>query len=144
MPTKRKRRSRKIRPEYPPEARHFLETGDYQNNFEIYLMLRSKEKLKILWDDLKGVVLPAWIKRMPGSRPHGWWTHDSPGLRRRIGEKNTDDFHPSEVYVRGILVHEKGVPYESQAEYLSRLNLLFPGEREKLTPKDFEPEVVDE
>ena len=142
MPRKRKVGRQKT--EYPVEARIFLETGNFGESFEIYLMLRSQEKIKNMWNSFRDDILADWIKQKPGSRPHGWWTHDSPGLRRRIGEKKSDDFHPGEVYVRGILVHEKGVHYESQAEYLSRINLLFPGEREKLTPKDFEPEVVDE
>ena len=43
----------------------------------------------------------------------------------------------------GVAIDPKDPPrYESQAAYLRRLDLLLPGELKRLTPADFEPELV--
>jgi hypothetical protein len=47
--------------------------------FEYSLPAMTKQ----LWDAARDMILEAWIRERPGSRPWGWWEHDSP--RRDTG-----------------------------------------------------------
>ncbi len=46
-------------------------------------------------------------------------------------------------YFAGLPIYpENPARFESQASFLQHLNLLLPGESERLTEADFEPEVI--
>lgn len=99
---------------------------------------------------------PGYYGPGPGTRPWAWWKFDAPELRRRIDGKP----HPFENPDRIAAIAEReikfpgfaqtanktyfgtssclfmrddfGAEYETQQQYLERLDLLLPGERELL------------
>ena len=105
-------------------------------------------------------IVAEWIETRPGTRPSVWWICSAPELRRRLGGTGQ---------AAGRYVH-RGMPYgwawppsayeanftggpppcdpndppvfESEATFLRRHGLLFPGELERLTAADFEPEAI--
>jgi hypothetical protein len=102
-----------------------------------------------------------WIKESPGTRPSVWWTVESPEPRRRLGGTGQPGsrhmYHgvpaswswplPAEYvgkFIGGPPPCDPNDPptFESQATYLRRHGLLFPGERDRLTAEDFEPEPI--
>ena len=109
--------------------------------------LRANE----LWDAHRDYILAEWVARSPGTRPNRWWLNDRHGeQRRQLSGKECKGF-----YTRcGVLEVSEGAKlgtpdsltytadFESQAAYLLRNNLLFPGELERLTPTDFTPVSV--
>jgi hypothetical protein len=125
----------------------------------VYLERRD---LREVWAEHAEAIVQHHVKRRPGSRPARWWQYDSPEPRRRLGGVGTP-LHECSAYIApfeyGVpsawRVHgdffRSGVPidpedpprYESEAKYLLRLGLLLPGERERLCPRDFWPELVE-
>jgi hypothetical protein len=126
-----------------------------------------------LWMAHRQAVLAEWVIIHPGTRPSFWWLYDAPRWRtpaerrewyyvkqkllpeprRRLGGKGDPSFEVSATSPHWPL----GIPtpwetidaddrprFESQAAYLKRYGLFLPGEEERLTAADFEPEVVDE
>lgn len=108
------------------------------------------------WKTFGEEILHDWIRRDPPdggplTRPWAWWAFDAPERRRRI-----DGVHPFDNPERDALIeryyaeHQReplfrlwygcpaslviaddfGARYESQCDYLARLGLLLPGERE--------------
>jgi hypothetical protein len=97
------------------------------------------------WDCLRGELLPAFIRANPGKRPFAWWACEAPERRHRL-----DGIHPFDIegeYVpnRPHWVEQAWCPttpkelwfglpspyrgchrgtYETEYEYLARLNLL--------------------
>lgn len=71
------------------------------------------------WAEAGDEVLQLWTRRRPGTRPPMWWQHVAPEPRRVLanGTRRT----------------------ESEAAYLTRLNLLLPAEERRLRAADFEP-----
>jgi hypothetical protein len=118
--------------------------------------------LRDVWAEHAEAVVAHHVKRRPGTRPLRWWEFDSPQPRRRLGGVGTP-LHECTAY--GLSLHygipadwrrqgdffTSGTPidpddpprYESEAKYLLRLGLLLPGERERLCPRDFWPELVE-
>ncbi len=119
-----------------------------------------------LWLAHRGTILADWIGEHPGTRPSCWWRWDGPiwadrpGFmksecepRRRlggVGHANDYSFRfglPTSWVKEGHPSSPAPDPFdppmfESQAAYLDRHGLLLPGERRRLKPADFEPEVV--
>ncbi len=86
-------------------------------------------------------------KREPGTRPHAWWMYSAPEPRRKIENGEYWTAAPGheegwrKYYGMDTVMHpadgwsEAGYPlveYETEADYLRRLNLLLPGEAEAL------------
>lgn len=117
---------------------------------------RIRERMCEAWDDLRDELLPMWIAEHPFTRPRGWWTCEAPELRRC-----TNGVHPFERpefiehcerleqeypgYTKRVSKTWWGVPcisaipgldgkaqYESERDYLIRLDLLTDEERELL------------
>ena len=63
-----------------------------------------------------------------GERPDSWWRYEAKEQRRAIDGKPFDV--PPGLYFGKPRFHD-GCHYESQFEYLNRLDLLLPGELEK-------------
>jgi hypothetical protein len=104
----------------------------------------------------------------PGTRPSCWWRFDAPEPRRRVGGVGTQrsefysvppslkfglpsgDFFSDEDLRWAPFKGAAIVPvvpadpplFESQPAYLQRLNLLVPGESERVPASAFEPEVA--
>ena len=64
------------------------------------------------WSVLGPELMPAWVGEQPGTRPWAWWQFDAPDERRRRPDKCEWA--------------------ETEAEYLDRHDLWWPGEREQL------------
>lgn len=84
-------------------------------------------------------ILADHIERKPGTRPPSWWKFDAPEGRRKIGQRplyavagQTRFWHqPSDSIQPCRPGDEIGVEdvYESERDYLRRLNLLTEGEK---------------
>jgi hypothetical protein len=127
----------------------------------------ERRPLQEVWAEYREAIVQHHIRRAPGSRPRLWWRYDAPEPRRRLGGTGTP-LHECRGYIAPF---EYGIPsawrthgdftgtrdldrwppidpedpprYESEAKYLLRLGLLLPGERERLCPRDFWPELVE-
>lgn len=86
------------------------------------------------------------IKREPGTRPLAFWKYEAPEPRRII--ENGQYWKPAPGYeeswrgyfgmyacmlpaVKNLKIGQYSKHYESEYEYLKRLNLLLPGEKEE-------------
>jgi hypothetical protein len=119
-------------------------------------------RLAAFWREHEQIVVAWHVRHWPGTRPLRWWEYSSPEPRKRLGGRGTP-LHECTAY--GLSLHY-GIPdgwrrhgdyftagtpidpadpprYESEAKYLLRLGLLLPGERERLCPRDFWPELVE-
>jgi hypothetical protein len=119
-------------------------------------------RLAAFWREHEQEVLRWHIRHWPGTRPARWWEYSSPEPRRRLGGVGSA-LHECSGYIAPF---ENGIPsawrthgdyftsgtpidpadpprFESEAKYLLRLGLLLPGERERLCPRDFWPELVE-
>lgn len=87
------------------------------------------------------------VRREPGTRPAGWWSCDAPEPRLKIenGEywraapgheeawREYRGMDPAMVpTTKNLEIGNYVVEYETEADYLRRLNLLLPGEAEAL------------
>ena len=168
MPTNRKRITRNRRRLPVEDWRvEYLKTGELPddtraeaediNPFEIleweFHVCRwdeLQEPVRLLWNERREAILPAWIRDHPGTRPYAWWAYDAPRWddgdpwharyaepRRRIGEAHTSHHAVSKYPLSSSF----GVPnqsadstsmFESEAEYLARHGLLTDFERRRL------------
>ena len=127
----------------------------------------SDEEIRATWDEISEEFVARWAEQRPGTRPRHWWGFDAPEPRRRvggIGQAACEVLADAEAYqlgiptswvepwhvdlygpdFTGVAVDSEDPPvFESQAEFLRRLALALPGELERLTPADFEPEALD-
>lgn len=121
---------------------------------------------KDLWETHKADFLPFFIEEHPGRRPFAWWQWDAPRQADQCSGAFWEGTLPeprrqvsgSQLVSRGSYVprYEYGVPihlgydeanppfFESQAAYLQRYGLLISTEQKKLTPKDLEPESIED
>lgn len=96
-----------------------------------------------VWNELRDELLPDWIAESPGTRPWAWWQFDAPERRRRINGAHPFDnpersasqnrlwFGRPAVYV---CRDDSEARYETEREYLTRLNLLLPEEMDSTAP----------
>jgi hypothetical protein len=122
----------------------------------------QKRDLRDVWAEHAEAVVTHHVKRRPGTRPLRWWQFDAPEPRRRLGGIGTPLHECSgciapfeygvpsawrvhgDFFTSGIEIDPDDPPrYESESKYLLRLGLLLPGERERLCPRDFWPELVE-
>jgi hypothetical protein len=123
-----------------------------------------------LWAQYGAEIITWWCKENPGTRPRTWWKFQAPEPRRRVGGIGTTKRevlgHPEYIKANGLPCPEGFVlpedlawwpwceraaatavdydnppKYEAQAAYLSRLEMLQPGEANRLTARDFEPQA---
>lgn len=133
MPTNRRRRLQRQRPDIvSPRTIQRLESGhDFDALFDGPDL--TEEELREAWEQLRETILADFIAKNPGRRPWAWWEYDAPEPRRQIapGPKPVGDdrwFGMPRCY-RGVPPPEM---YESEADYLDRLELLTDQERETL------------
>lgn len=157
MPSKRQRRTRQRRVEVPAKVIALLNDSEPENAVKYFM---TDNELRAAWNQIKDELLAGWIEELPGTRPFHWWRFSDPEPRRRLGGIG-QPLHEVSAYVEnyeyGLLSdwvtsdwRGKGVPidpqnppvFESEAAYLRRLGLLLPGEFERLTEADFEPEMI--
>lgn len=103
--------------------------------------------MKAAWVGLEGTILPIWVQYRPGTRPAAWWLFAAPERRQRIDGKP----HPFDNPERAAKIERVGyvgdmnqlcfgkpnflivrddfdARYETEADFLARLNLLREGE----------------
>jgi|SRR5579862_1038109 len=123
------------------------------NEYEHLELRFPQDKAFRLWAIAEEDVLREWLRDHAGSRPGYWWICSAPGPRLRLNRDGS--VHPDQPANIELRWDNHGLPdscdldvddgpfiFESQASYLKRLNLLSAGERRRLKPKDFEPEVM--
>jgi hypothetical protein len=122
-----------------------------------------------LWAQYGPEIISWWAKEQPGTRPQTWWKFSAPEPRRRVGgvgsTKSEICGDPEYIAAYGLpnpanfvlpedlawlpwrehagsaVDYDDPPKFESQAAYLSRLELLQPGENKRLTVSDFEPQA---
>lgn len=103
-----------------------------------------------LWGVLKDEILAQHYQRRPGTRPAAWWKFDALELRRLVGrdvdedekgnghddgrlpaaqDPNLPDWARGKTYFGKPIVYD-GFLYETEHEYLKRMDLLSTGEKE--------------
>ncbi|MFO8085476.1 MAG: hypothetical protein R6U27_14285 [Desulfobacterales bacterium] len=122
---------------------------------------------KLMWQKHRKSLIKQWADEYPGTRPFAFWVFEpQEEKRKRLGGKG--DCIPDHVegeteeYWKGLPTYwigqdrlmmwpelaeyaidpENPPRFESEAAFLQRLGLLMPGEAEKLTGADFEPELI--
>ena len=77
-----------------------------------------------------------------GQRPAAWWDYEAPGMRRP-SQGSTESLYGGAGVFKGRFKGIYNVKtmsdypiYEDQSEYLERLNLLMPGEKEKIEKQE--------
>ena len=146
MPTLRRKRVDR-REALTAEALEWLRGVD--EDFYFFELSARKEAV---WSANRDWILAEHVKQAPGTRPRRWWQREAPEPRRRVGGKGT---LTSDV-IAVLLTQHFGIPkcwhdldpedpplFESQAAYLERLGLFLPGERGRLTGRDFQRERVE-
>jgi hypothetical protein len=127
----------------------------------------EKRDLREVWAEHEQAVVGHHVKRRPGTRPSRWWEYSAPEPRRRLGGTGSalaecsgyiapfENGIPSAWRLHGDFTGTRDLDrwppidpddpprFESEAKYLLRLGLLLPGERERLCPRDFWPELVE-
>jgi hypothetical protein len=158
-----KRRVDKRREELTPEAEAWLTGEEPRGEFWIF---ESKDKLARTWADHRDRILAEWVAKNPGTRPAQWWDYDAPRIplgtytgrfydgelpepRQRLAGTGTPA-HETQAYIPqsrfGVLYSWLGADpadpliIESEAAYLQRHNLFFPGEKRRLKAADFQGE----
>ena len=125
------------------------------------------EPCAALWKEYGQAVVQAWAERRPGSRPRWFWLFPEPRYRERLGGTG----FPKSDFLAHLPTFSYGIPadwitsedvetwphlagrqigatdppiFESQAAFLKRLNLLLPGEEEKIKRRHWQPERIEE
>lgn len=113
----------------------------------------DQRAMQVAWEKLRDSLLPSFIEKHPGRRPYAWWKFDAPERRRRINGKlhpfdnpkrkawikrtiNSTGYPSADFYVLSFgkpavfcVPADWNAVYETEADYLSRLGLLMPGEK---------------
>jgi hypothetical protein len=161
-----KRRTDKRRSELTEDEADWLRGGDGGHDQKYF---STSDDLAALWREFADDIVKEHIATSPGTRPERWWSYSAPEPRRRLGGIGTpcherlahvlrlqlgvpvDWIMADDVSTYELIGSPLEVPaldpakppmYESEAAYLQRLELLQPGERKRLTPKDFNRQSV--
>lgn len=137
MPKKTKLRRHSVRSWTADHYRILQRGNDYFGAFAGPDGERDAELMQAAWRELGEDITAAWIAERPGSRPYGWWQCAMPEGTRR--ERIDGRIHPHDragcVHKdlhwgrpRRILAIDLKAEYESEVDYLKRLNLLTPRE----------------
>ena len=147
---KRRLLSKKIRCQ--PDIWDFLNDeylpGDW--TFPVFDLHDLPAERAKLWKEYGPEILETWIEKRPGSRPSFWWEFQSPEPRKQLSGQATEYSGPPDRghFFRGIpgyfqAIDEDNPPvYESEACFLKRHGLFYPGEEKRLGRDAFKPESV--
>lgn len=105
-------------------------------------LARSPKAGRQLWEQYRRKIMPIWIDVLPGCRPWAFWEYDAPERRKAIEgvciyTRRPDTYKRYSFGIPTLADYEPdGTPidatYESEADYLARLDLLT--EQEKALP----------
>lgn len=122
-------------------------TGEGSGGWSI--LLRETKQIRKMWACCCDEIMAAWVAEHPGRRPRAWWIFEARAQRQRIG--GVGELADSDLYNMSatglpaywVAVDPNNPPkFEAQAVYLERHRLFKPGERARLRPGDFAPEIV--
>jgi hypothetical protein len=99
----------------------------------------TDEELAAAWEELGEEITAAFVREHPCRRPWGWWRYSAPEPRRKIRDDAPVDLQHAELYA-GVPV---GYRWETELEFLSRLNLLTESEKLCLTSQNRKPSAFD-
>ena len=150
MPYKKKL-AKKSKSVISENLRTYLLTGERKNSDgEIFRLSGSPDRLREVWEVVKGEIMREWIKKNPCARPFIFWLL-APEKRTKVS--GSGGWRP------GMALDSDGLPkywqlwwskkhppnFESQTTFLARLNLLTPIEETYLKqhPELLEPEAVE-
>jgi hypothetical protein len=95
------------------------------------------------WREHGPALLAAWIEEHPGRRPWAWWAFDVPSgaWREHVGGAGEQSAITSPDCVRSFYACDPTDPprVESEQAFLRRLDLLLPGEEERIAARAFRP-----
>lgn len=147
----RVRRKAKRRNDYHPEEIKQLTTGVSLMNPRFGTWHRQKINwpvLKAAWRDLESDLLPEWIAENPFTRPVAYWLFDAKQPRLPVvGEQKLEalEWSRSQCHFRQYFFfnvnrrlgiddgsRDSEAAFESEKQYLQRLDLLTDGERDLL------------
>lgn len=97
------------------------------------------------WREFGPRVLRLWPAQRPGTRPRLWWAFEAPEDRKQVGGTGHPEGGEKRFGVsrRWRDVNPEDPPtVESQAAFLQRLDLLAPGEADRIPDAAFAPEVL--
>lgn len=135
------RRFKKVNSNNASLIEYFL-SGE-TNDFETFMLSANDEKMKLLWEENKAVILQDWIAEHPGSRPAAWWCYDAPRAerfkgtpweisqpepRRRLNGESIYSGNEIPHLIKAIPDGEDPALFESERQYLERHGLLMPEE----------------
>jgi len=139
MPSRRRRR-RRTRADQDGGLRMYLLTGRFPgDDFRHYVEGAPdvQRDAEAAWQVVGAALTADWVAEHPGSRPFAWWLFQAPELRRerpgrvaalckQFGWQSVPaDFRGPRYGMANPRFPEL---YETETEYLARLNLLLPGE----------------
>ena len=115
--------------------------------------LLTDDEIREAWKSHGKKIIKDWIKNNPGTRPDAWWDFEAPEPRARISGEGEPDFDPGydrglpDYFLNIVWVNEPPVKdpllYESEAAFLKRHNLFYPGELERISDDAFDPVEVE-
>jgi hypothetical protein len=147
------------RPVWTENHREALIGHDWQHAFGDDLDTQADNpERRAAWEELGPQLLLDWVKEQPFTRPHSWWTFDAPERRRCITGPHWHDKPETIAHVEELERQYPGFKkrhyrlsygtpnllggpgydfhnqpdYESERDYLIRLDLLTTHERELL------------
>ncbi len=156
MPTNRRRRTRKFKPQSISAALLKCFQGesygpDDEGACDVFLMKR-RPAMAEAWESYRHQIMADWIKKNPCSRPYAFWKFDAPELRKQISGSGDVDYEGACISSDGLPEYwqvewdkKDTVTFESEAACLERLDLLTPIEKTYLKkhPELLEPEVIE-
>lgn len=125
---------------------HSLPYDDVATGFSFFCAYFGSGLLKFqgtkeLWDNYKADILKQWIEKKPCSRPERWWDFDAPEAKLKIAGSSTQKDN-SPPWSKSSIPDRPC--FESEAQYLMRLNLLTTAEKQHLKkhPELLQSEVI--
>lgn len=85
MPRKKETARKKFIPENILE---FLRTGEQaedDHDIDVFLLRGNRERVKSIWQEVRGEILREWVQMYPCTRPWAWWEIDAPRWTRKFG-----------------------------------------------------------
>ncbi len=140
-----KRRTAKQRPQVPVEYWRLLNDEPLAEGDSPFRSISFANVAQVLWKAHHEEILARWSVKHRGTRPSCWWRFDAPtDARHRVGGVGVPGEDPLCDERRFPMfwksVDAKNPPlFESEAAYLKRLGLLFPGEARRIRKEDLDP-----
>ena len=132
MPRRRRVPKVKTKFEYSDVHGLYLLTGHDYFNDHPFGDPPDEDLMREMWEAHRDELM---AERGPGRRPWAWWQFEAPEPRRRVGGVGTSILHPAGHNGSGVPSlygddYDTTNPptYETEREFLERLNLLLPGE----------------